>query len=339
MSDEVSINEVQQEEADSLESNNEKLLISEEHTSETDEILDDILELPRGQALEIDKTYEITAAKMTKLIVLAGSVESGKTTLITSIYHLFQRGVFAGYMFAGSKTLIGFEQRCHSARISSKNSNALTKRTQRGISDSILHLSLRDNHYQEEKKDLLITDFSGEDYDSVIANVELAKLEFNIIKRADNFVLLVDGNNISHKNYRQSTKQQSILLLKTFVDGGLLGCDSRVDVLISKYDIVKLRCEDPKILRFIDTFKKEIETDFSKSFKQLRIYEIAARPSPETEEIGLGYGLEKLIPNWVESNSEHGHNEYVEYKPNSYSEFNMFAFRTLGHKNGYENEG
>ena len=244
MSDEVSINEDQLEEADNSENNNKQLLKSGENISEPDASLDGILELPQGKALEIDKTYEITAAKMTKLIILAGSAESGKTTLITSVYHLFQRGVFAGYMFAGSKTLIGFEQRCHSARISSYNPKPQTKRTKRGISDSILHLSLRDNHCQGEKRDLLIADFSGEEYEDVIANVESAKSEYNIIKRADNFVLLIDGDNISQKHNRQSAKQQSILILRTFIDGGLLGSDSIVDVLISKYDIVKPRCDD-----------------------------------------------------------------------------------------------
>ena len=330
MSDNISITEDLNLEIDNNLSNTDDAI------SEDDESPDDIIELPQGQALGIDETYGITAAKITKFIVLAGSAESGKTTLINSIYHIFQRRAFAGYMFAGSKTLVGFEQRCHPARILSNNSNAATNRTQRGFYNSILHLSLRDHLCQMEKQDLLITDFSGEDYDFVIANVESAKQEFDIIKRADNFVLLVDGNNISNKNYRNSTKQKSLQLLKTFLDGGLLDSTSRVDVLISKYDIVKIKCEDLKILSFLDDFKKDIELQFSKLFKQLRIYEIAARPNPETEEIGLGYGLEKLIPNWIESNPEYDHNEYVEYKSNSYSEFNMFAFRTVGQQSGYQ---
>jgi len=340
MSDKVNTNEGELDEADSSENNEEALLESEKKTSETDNSLNKILELPQGKALEISNTYEITAAKKTRFIVLAGSVSSGKTTLITSIYHLFQRGMFAEYMFAGSKTLIGFEQRCHPARISSNNPEAQTPRTPVGISDSILHLTLRDNNCQREMQDLLITDFSGEDYGSVIANIDLAKSEFDIIKRSDHFVLLIDGDNISQKHTRQSSKKQSIMLLRTFRDGGLLGNDSRVDVLISKYDIVKSRCDsDFAILSFIEALKDDIDNEFSKAFRQLRIFEIAARPQEETDAISLGYGMKELIPNWMKSNSEQKHKENIEYVTKGHSEFNMFAFRTLGHKYGRENEG
>jgi len=308
----------------------------EKNEEKKDPLPESVVELPQGDALDIHKTYEITASQKTKLIVLAGSVSSGKTTMITSIYHFLQRSAFAGYIFAGSKTLVGFERRCHSARISSGNKTPQTGRTRRGLSNSILHLRLRDEKCQRRSQDLLITDFSGEDYDAVYANVQLAQSEFGfIIKRADAFTLLVDGDTISLKKSRHSTKQQCIVFLKTLRDAGLLGFDSKVDVLISKYDIVKERAaNDSTISAFIDSLKREVESEFSKSFGMIRIFEIAARPDKETEEIGLGYGVDKLIQYWLQPESTRLPDSRLEIQPDELSEFDLFSIRALGHENG-----
>ena len=126
-----------------------------------------------------------------KVIVLAGAVESGKTTLVTTIYHLLNKGPLAGYWFAGSETLLGFEQRSYLARTSSDNVYARMGKTRRGILDAILHIKLC-KCQSNMLVDLLITDFSGEDFKSISGNVELAKAEFGAIKRADFIALLID---------------------------------------------------------------------------------------------------------------------------------------------------
>ncbi len=336
MSDEINKDETMQEDIDIPVNGEESSHDVEKEENKKDHLSESVMELPHGDALDMHKTYEITASQKTKLIVIAGSVSSGKTTMITSIYHLLQRGAFAGYIFAGSKTLVGFERRCHSARISSENTTPQTSRTRRGLSNSILHLRLRDNKCQKRSQDLLITDFSGEDYDAVNANVQLAQSEFGfIIKRADAFTLLVDGDAISLEKSWHSTKQQCIIFLKTLRDAGLLGFSSKVDVLISKYDIVKERAaSDSTISGFIDSLKKEVESEFSKPFGMIRIFEIAARPDKETEEMGLGYGVDKLIQYWLQPESTRLPDNRLEIKPDELSEFDLFSIHTLGHENG-----
>jgi polynucleotide 5'-kinase involved in rRNA processing len=47
-----------------------------------------------GEALTSDEAYELTSEYPTKLIALAGPVASGKTTLLASIFHVFQRAGF-----------------------------------------------------------------------------------------------------------------------------------------------------------------------------------------------------------------------------------------------------
>lgn len=181
-----------------------------------------IFELPLGDAMTIEETYKITAAFQTKFIVLVGPQESGKTTLVTTIYQLFQTGPIDKYFFAGSKSLKGFESRAFNTRVTSGNSHSQTPKTRRGISDSILHLKLW-NSIENSSQDLLISDFSGEDYNSAIANIDLMKSDFSPIKRADRIVVLLDGELISKKTKRNSTQDRAIELIQTIYDAGLFG--------------------------------------------------------------------------------------------------------------------
>src|SRR6188768_15789 len=66
-----------------------------------------------GEALELEEAANICRKGQTKVVLLAGPRESGKTTIITSLYESFQDAPFGGYSFAGSETLVGFERRCH----------------------------------------------------------------------------------------------------------------------------------------------------------------------------------------------------------------------------------
>src|SRR5687767_4699776 len=85
--------------------------------------------LPDGEALTPASVEVVTLAEEATVIVLAGSSESGKTTLITSIYERFLSGRVTGQLFAGSRTFIGLERRAHPARIRSKAPMASTQHT------------------------------------------------------------------------------------------------------------------------------------------------------------------------------------------------------------------
>src|SRR5258706_16328307 len=102
----------------------------------------DLLGLPRGEGYRLDSggANEVTAQSLTNVILFAGTAESGKTTLLATLYLLFQKGPFATFSFAGSRTLVGFERRVHNARLSSKLS---IPRTERSKSSELLHLPVR----------------------------------------------------------------------------------------------------------------------------------------------------------------------------------------------------
>src|SRR5664280_2888465 len=53
-----------------------------------------VIDLPLGDALTLSESLHITRAQRTQLVVIAGAVGSGKTTLIATLFHLFQRRDF-----------------------------------------------------------------------------------------------------------------------------------------------------------------------------------------------------------------------------------------------------
>ncbi len=73
-----------------------------------------------GAALSMDDIYKIAAKENTKMIVLIGPVASGKTTIETSLYQMFQNSPVNEFYFAGSNSIHGFEERAFYTRIKSK---------------------------------------------------------------------------------------------------------------------------------------------------------------------------------------------------------------------------
>jgi GTPase SAR1 family protein len=288
----------------------------------------DIFELPVGQALSLDDTYSITSSEYTRFIVVAGPSGCGKTTLVTSLYHLFQKGPIGNFYFAASQTLQGFEQRAFKARTSSHLSIPETIKTRRGISDSILHLKLWDTK-KNYRYNFLMSDFSGEDYSSAIANVELMIEDFSVIKRADTIVIIIDGDRISNKKSRHGTFQQTTELLKTINDANLFSESVIVEFVISKYDLVKKRSEtDPAIMEYIDKLKDKIlgKTDNLPDIA-IKFFRIAAMPS-DSGDCETGFGIADLLQSWTESRT-------IEYVTEPIltpvkSEFNKFQNRTIG---------
>lgn len=284
-----------------------------------------IFELPAGQALSIEDTYSITASESTKFVVLAGPSGCGKTTLLITLYQLFQKGAIGNFYFAGSQTLQGFEQRAFHTRISSNLSSPETVKTRRGISDSILHLKFWDSKIKV-MHNFLLSDFSGEDYSSAIANVELMQEDFGILRRADVIVIIIDGDRITEREFRNSTLQRTIELLKTMDNANLLSKSVVVEIVISKYDLVKKKCGNDSIIsEYINSIPSKIlgRTE-NLSDESIKFFEVAAMPKDDVCEIG--FGLLQLLNSWTEIKE-------ILYTPEQLqqtSEFNKFQKRMLG---------
>ncbi len=286
----------------------------------------EMVDLPEGKILEPESARYITIASPTRLIIIAGAAGSGKTTLLTGLYERFNKGSFAGYMFAGSQTLPGFEQRCHLARLESGVSKQDTERTKRWIERDFLHIKVCPEDFSASAHDLLFSDLPGERFRAIRDSVDEAK-RMVILRRADHFVLLIDGEKLNDPNKRQGAYSDGDLILQSSLDSGMLGLHSRVNVLFTKWDIILKGNIEWGAKDFIKNIEVNLKRKFENRLGCLRFTPLAARS--EKGELPLVYGLDALFPAWVEQGRG-----AVSTKPSFLNasperQFNRFGLRRL----------
>lgn len=252
----------------------------------------DTVVFPSGNPLTISETYDITASEESQFIVVMGATGSGKTTLVTSLYQLFlnQCGCENCY-FAGSKTLAAFEERSFYTRVKSNSTQPVTPRTPRGSLENVLHLRLA--RADQRHINLLLSDFSGEDFIACIANPDYAREAFKIVKSAKCILLLIDGKKLSSIRYRASEIQQAIQILKTFFNAGLISEQSEIIIAISKYDLVRESHDE-----ILESIPKQIVEAFQKQIPELsrRIQMVCVAAMPENRELVTPYyGFNELL--------------------------------------------
>lgn len=245
----------------------------------------------------------ILRSSLTRLIVIAGSPDSGKTTLVASIYEAFNKGLFAESMFAGCGTFGGFEKRCFTARLVSERSIAETERTLAERTVRFLNISTRDNELAEPVQQMLFADISGEIYQNAQVNSEDAGM-LRFVSRADHFVVIIDAGKLEDLSLRQTELASSISIIRSLLDEGFLRDDSYVDILFSRWDKAKASTEVEKIKRFVDHIKSKLHTDFAQKVGRLRFYEVAARPELSVEPpyesiLPPLYNLSEVFQGWV----------------------------------------
>lgn len=247
-----------------------------------------------GEALDSSDFYRIAARERTKMMMLVGPVACGKTTMETSIYQLFQRNPVNEYFFAGSKSLHGFEQRSYYTRIQSRGNTPETQRTSLDDTNVFLHLRLW-NKKNEEFTNLVLADLSGESFTNSIGQVEELKQKYYFAERADFIVGMIDGEKLCDKKKRNSVVMELIELLRTFYDAGVLNKECILQIVISKYDLLKGVDNPDEILEKV---KRQINGCLSEAFSFIEYHKIAAMPI-NTQHTTIGYGLDILLHSWM----------------------------------------
>ncbi len=161
----------------------------------------DLEQLHDGSGFDFQSAFDIMRATPTRIIVVAGGNASGKTTLLSSIYELFQKNSFAGYLFTGSLTFRAWEERCHLSRIVSQRAIPDTERTKFWQND-LLHLKISRKNLTCGAQDILFTDLAGEKFRLARdLTKECQKMEF--LLRTDHLAVLIDGAKIATLEHRQ----------------------------------------------------------------------------------------------------------------------------------------
>jgi len=252
--------------------------------------------LPTGEALQVAEIGTITRATPTRVIVIAGEADCGKSTLLACLNESFQRGPYAGFLFAGSSTIVALEKICHLARVSSERTRPDTERTLPAEGVRFLHLSVRREDLSEATRHILISNTSGEIFERLRdLSEEATSIQF--LKRADHFVLFLNGEKLADKSHRAEVKANVGQTLRRLIEGGLLGSHSQVDVLVSKWDAIVLSphqdSED-----FVGGIEAMIRERFESQLGRLRFFQVAPRPEPASQ-LKPGHGLEDLFASWV----------------------------------------
>lgn len=252
--------------------------------------------LPSGEELSIDQAAELRRTVGGVVVALAGDEDVGKTTLIASLYDRFLDGPWAGFRFAGSETLVGFEKRLHLARMASGASKQDTDRTSRIAPVHFLHLSLA-RLQSSECQNLILADLPGERFHDSADNQDICRKELKHIKYADRLAICLDGESLIDLKARQGAVSLIKGLLNNLLEVGYLDRGSVVDMLITKWDRVQ---SDPKSAlhtAFIDKTEAMLRTEFADRLGCLTCFRVAARPD-EASELGLCHQMELLLSNW-----------------------------------------
>jgi energy-coupling factor transporter ATP-binding protein EcfA2 len=246
-----------------------------------------------GGALTNQQAREITSARRTTVVVLAGGVGSGKTTLLTSLYGGFLQEPVGDRLFAGSQTLHGFERRAYYGRVESGLIHAATKTTHK-LEHPWLHLRVREQPAElGQSQDLLFADLSGEWFEQ-LATGETPFTDFPYVFRADHFLLILDGAKLATPTARDKERSLIEQLARRLIESQALVSDEALGIVLTKWDALAKAGSTAQ--DYADNAVDRISTSAGLS-KRLPHWRVAARP--ETADFPLGHGVPELFVEWV----------------------------------------
>jgi hypothetical protein len=245
-----------------------------------------------GAALDITKVSRVCRRTFTPIVFMAGESKSGKTTLIASLHDAFLFGPLGEFLFAGSETLYAFEERAFESRAKAKGIEPKTPRTRYESGQEYFHLRLQDRK-TARYFDILFADMSGEFYErSLYSKSEVE--EFKDLSRAQVLLILLDGAKLADATTRQTVRSNVIQFLQRCREQRLLKVETRLQILISKWDLVP-ESERQNCLKFVESRLTEAAVG-----RKVEILPIASRPGIGKKDQKL-FGVRDLFPAWVKA--------------------------------------
>jgi hypothetical protein len=180
------------------------------------------------ERLNAEEASRLLAQGPGRLVVWVGERGSGRTTLTAQLYE-HQRQPGLGARFAGSWTLLAFEQMLHP-----RGQTAGLDPEVFEDGRELLHLALSTDG---QRVHLLIADLPGEPF-SRLADNQLSSTQIPWLHRADKLVLLVDGARLCLPETRGTTVTRARQLLERLTADGLPHGGGELSLLVSKWDLV-----------------------------------------------------------------------------------------------------
>ena len=252
------------------------------------------IRLPSATTLTIADAARLLRAGDTRIIAIIGPRDAGKTSLIASLYDLFQEGPVSGVEFARSRTLHAFEQTCHDARAASRRNVPHINRTPLG-EVRFYHLDIRGGPAGESLS-LAMGDRAGEEYCNATDDTTIVS-GFPEVRRADSLTLLVDGRRLVDNGRRHNLRSEIKMIVQSLVDGDAVQLGQRLAVVLTKIDIVQASTRCARAESDFQNLLSSLEKLFSHVFSTIEPFMIAA--SPKTDAVPRGTGVPELLTFWL----------------------------------------
>jgi hypothetical protein len=252
--------------------------------------------LPSADTLTLAEASSVLRAGASRVIAIIGPTDSGKTSLIASLYDLFQAGPVADIEFARSRTLQAFEYTCHDARAASRRGTPHMNRTPRG-KVRFYHLDVGGGA-AGERLALVLGDRAGEEYRELADDPSRATT-LNELGRADSLTVLVDGERLIDSGARHNLHSEIILILQAMRDGGSLRDGLPLALVLTKLDAVQASPNAKRGARDFGTLLSEVRRLFGDVLSEVREFQIAA--SPKVDTVPRGTGVPQILLFWLGS--------------------------------------
>ncbi len=250
--------------------------------------------LPSGDQIAVGEVASLLRAGEARVVALVAPSDAGKTTLIASLYDLFQNASVGEFRFARSRTLRAFEHACHDARAASRRAQPHTKRTPLG-DVRFFHLALFDQS-PAAVVDFVLGDRAGEYYRSA-ANDPSVAASFAEITRADVITVLVDGRRLLDLGERHNVRSEIELMLQGLMDGDALTHAPRLAIVLTKLDLLEESPHKGRAEADFVTLVQRVGHLFGTAFGAAEQFRVAA--SPATDVLPRGHGLPGLLRFWA----------------------------------------
>lgn len=256
--------------------------------------IENLINLRAATSLKLPRASNLLGRYEGRVVAIIGPREAGKTSLIASLFDLFQEGPVADFSFAGSETLHAFELACHDSRAASRRSTPVQERTSHG-EVRFYHLDVK-RASQQTNMTILIGDRAGEEYRTAADDVSQAG-PFPEVARADTVTVLVDGGRLLDNQTRHNTRSETGLMLRALSDGGFLSQSPHVIFALTKLDLVQASQHKDRALGDFNTVVERATPILTPYVKSIEAVHIAAAPADTA--LARGTGVDKLLENWT----------------------------------------
>ena len=252
------------------------------------------IRLPAGIMLNDSEATALVRRKPSRVVAMIAPSEAGKTSLIASLYDLFQGGPIGSVVFRGSKTLRDFELVCHDARAASRRNKPHTERTKRG-EVKFFHIDVATDG-DDGLLTLILADRAGEDYRTAIDDPQNAEAFFEL-SRCDVLALLIDGSRLRDSETRHNVKSDAQMLVQAMVEQRMVAQRPRLAIVLTKLDLVESAGHRDRVHADFDAIVTTIRRFYDGNFTEIETFKVAA--SPEDGSIMRGTGVSDLLSLWL----------------------------------------